>query len=61
MLCKFLLYSKINQVYTYVCVCVLSCSVMSDSMQFYGLQSTRLLCPWDSPGRSTGVGCRFLL
>ena len=21
----------------------------------------RLLCPWNSPGRNTGVGCRFLL
>ena len=25
------------------------------------LQPTRLLCPWDSPGMSTGVGCHFLL
>ena len=25
------------------------------------VQPTRLLCPWDSPGKSTGVGCRFLL
>ena len=23
----------------------------------HGLQPTRLLCPWDSPGKSTGVGC----
>ena len=23
--------------------------------------STRLLCPWDFPGKSTGVGCHFLL
>ena len=22
---------------------------------------TRLLCPWDFPGKKTGVGCRFLL
>ena len=22
---------------------------------------TRCLCPWDSPGKNTGVGCRFLL
>ena len=22
---------------------------------------TRLPCPWDSPGKNTGVGCRFLL
>ena len=25
------------------------------------LQPTRLLCPWDSPGKRTGVGCHFLL
>ena len=24
-------------------------------------QPTRLLCPWDSPGKNAGVGCRFLL
>ena len=24
-------------------------------------QPTRLLCPWDSPGKNTGVGCRALL
>ena len=27
----------------------------------YGLQPTRLLCPWDSPGQDTGVGCHALL
>ena len=27
----------------------------------HGLQSTRLLCPWDSPGKNTGVGCHVLL
>ena len=27
----------------------------------HGLQPARLLCPWDSPGKNTGVGCRFLL
>ena len=26
-----------------------------------GLQPTRLLPPWDSPGKSTGVGCHCLL
>ena len=24
-------------------------------------QLTRLCCPWDSPGKNTGVGCHFLL
>ena len=27
----------------------------------HGLQPTRLLCPWDSPGKNNGVGCHFLL
>ena len=36
-------------------------SVVSDSVQPHGLQPTRLLCPWDSPGKNTGVGCHFLL
>ena len=26
-----------------------------------GQQPTRLHCPWDSPGKNTGVGCHFLL
>ena len=38
-----------------------SCSVMSDSLQPHELQLTRLLCPWDFPGKSNGVGCYFLL
>ena len=33
---------------------------MSDSLQHHGLQPTRLLCPWDSPGKNTGVGSHFL-
>ena len=38
-----------------------SLSVMSDSLRPHGLQATRLLCPWDFPGKSTGVGCHCLL
>ena len=38
-----------------------SCSVVPDSVQPQGLQPTRLLCPWDFRGKSTGVGCHFLL
>jgi len=34
---------------------------MSDSVGPHGLQPTRLLCPWDSLGKNTGVGCHFLL
>ena len=36
-------------------------SVMSDSSRPHGMQPTRLLHPWDSPGKSTGVGCHCLL
>ena len=39
----------------------LSRSVVSDSSRPHGLQPTRLLCPWDFPGKSTGVGCHCLL
>ena len=38
-----------------------SCSVVSDSQWPHGLQPTRLLHPWDFPGKSTGVGCHCLL
>ena len=31
------------------------------TLQPHGLQPTRLLHPWDSPGKNTGVGCHFLL
>ena len=34
---------------------------MSDSLQPLGLYPTRLLCPWNFPGKNTGVGCYFLL
>ena len=27
----------------------------------HGLKPARLLCPWDSPGKNTGVGCHALL
>ena len=36
-------------------------AVVSDSLWVHGLQPTRLLHPWDFPGKSTGVGCHCLL
>ena len=36
-------------------------SVVSDSARPRGLQPARLLRPWGSPGKNTGVGCHFLL
>ena len=35
-------------------------SVVSDSLQPHGLQPARLFCPWDFPGKNTGVSCHFL-
>ena len=32
-----------------------------NSVQPHRRQPTRLLCPWDSPGKNAGVGCHFLL
>ena len=34
---------------------------MSDSVRPHMWQPTRLLSPWDSPGKKTRVGCHFLL
>ena len=36
-------------------------SVMSNPQRPHGLQPSRLLHPWDFPGKSTGVGCHCLL
>ena len=33
---------------------------MSDSVRPHRRQPTRLPCPWDSPGKTTEVGCHFL-
>ena len=41
----------------YVCVC----SVMSNSLKAHGLQHDKLLCPWDFPGKNTGMSWHFLL
>ena len=31
------------------------------TLQHHGLQPTRLLCPWNSPGKNTGLGSHSLL
>ena len=46
------------------CCCVSVClvaSVVSNSLLPYGPWLARLFCPWDSPGKNTGVDCLFLL
>ena len=39
---------------------LLVASVVSDSVRPYRRQPTRLPCAWDSRGKNTEVGCRFL-
>ena len=66
---------KINRgitdvLYTCVCVCVCvcvyththvhACSVVSDSATSWTV-AHRLLCPWNSPVKNTGLGCHSLL
>ena len=45
----------------YCCCCLCVASVVSDSVRPHRRQPTRLLRPWDSPGKDTGVGCHLLL
>ena len=44
----------------WLCECF-SHSVMSNSLWPHRLGPTRLLYPWDFPGKNTGVGCHSLL
>ena len=53
---EYIKYSGILQ-YMYVSICAQSCP----TQRSYGLQPARLHCPWNSPGKHTGVGCHFLL
>ena len=34
---------------------------MSNSLRTHGLKPARLLYPWNSPGKNTGVGCHFFI
>ena len=43
------------------CVCVLSCfSHVQLCATLWTVAHSRLLCPWDFPGKNTGVGCHAL-
>ena len=42
------------------CTCSVT-SIMFRSLRPFGLHTASLLCPWESPGRNTGVGCHALL
>ena len=45
----------------YVCVCVCVCVRAQWWPAFHGLWPASLLCPWNFPGKNTGMGCRYLL
>ena len=56
---------KKSSVFCLVILCCCCCrrvaSVVPNSVRLHRWKPTRLLCPWDSPGRNTGMGCHFLL
>ena len=61
LVCRWLLGNQWFKSALVIAVVVCSRSVESDSVQPRGLEPTGLLCPWDFPGKNTGVGCHFLL
>ena len=64
LLCLTLLIYKMDIIIAPICRrcrCCQVASVVSDSVRPHKRQPTRLPCPWDSPGKNTGVGCHFLL
>ena len=42
-------------------LCVCMCSVVSNSLRPHGLSPSKLFCPWNFPGKNTGVDCHFFL
>ena len=56
-----------SQLYSLFCFLVLNNILLPAAAKLLQLCPTlcdptdRLLCPWDSPGNNTGVGCQFLL
>ena len=52
-----------QQVGVFLSMCLATANLLQScpTVQPYGLHPARLLCPWDSPGKNTGVGCHALL
>ena len=51
----------IREVNMFLCVCAKSLQLCPTLLPPYELWPARLLYPWDSPGKNTGVGCHALL
>ena len=60
-LCSQLLEATRVPRHTRLFLCLLSHSVVSDSLQPHGLYPAGLFCPLNFPGKNTGVDCHFLL
>ena len=52
----------VRQISNYIafCCCLLA-KLCLTLLQPHGLQTSRILCPWDFQGKNTGVGCHFFL
>ena len=53
-----LFYAQLLSSWFWVCMC--ACSVASSRVQCFSDPSRRL-CPWNYPGKNTGMGCHFFL
>ena len=55
--------ARLHELCVHICceLCVLSHSVLSDSLRARGLQPAQLLWQLDFPGKNNGVDCHFLL
>ena len=47
--------------FSFIIYCMLPLLSHFSRVRSHRWQLTRLCCPWDSPGKNTGVGCHFLL
>ena len=56
-----LIFSKLSNCYYYTAAAAAKSLQSCPTLRPQRQQPTRLPCPWDSPGKNTGVGCRFLL
>ena len=58
--CKNYFYQILKKIYVVVVVGgLVAKSCLTLAMPWTVLWPARLLCPWDSPGKNTGVGCHF--
>ena len=50
-----------NKVFQFCCSCCSVVKLCLTLLRPHGVYPARLLCPWDFPGKNTGVGYQFLL